>query len=117
MMALPFATEPVESIPLTVNADDVVCVGDTRVTLHTVLEAFRDGATPEEIASQYPALDLADVYAVLGYCLRHSAQIEDYLTARRESAARVKQETEVLFPPQGVRARLLARRARPTTED
>lgn len=44
----------------------VILIGDTRVTLDTVVDAFVSGATPEEIVHQDPSLDLADVYAVVG---------------------------------------------------
>ena len=54
-------------IPLNVSPDGVIRVGQTRVTLDTVVEAFADGATAEEIVQQYPTLKLADVYLVLGY--------------------------------------------------
>lgn len=109
-MTLPIATKPTESIPLTVSSDDVIYVGDTRVTLDTVVEVFQDGATPEEIVYQYPSLDLADVYAVVGYYLRHRTQVESYLLQRSEHAERVRQQNERRFPPEGIRARLLARR-------
>lgn len=58
-MALSFATQ---TLPLASDCDGVVRVRDTRVTLDTVVSAFCDGATPEEIVQQYPSLDLADVY-------------------------------------------------------
>ena len=55
-----------EVIPLAIDADGVVRVGATRVMLDTLVGAFSEGATAEEIVQQYPVLDLADVYAVLG---------------------------------------------------
>ena len=58
-----------QPIPLIADADNVVRVANTRVTLDTVIAAFREGATPETIAQQYPSLALADVYAVIGYYL------------------------------------------------
>ena len=45
--------------PLLVDADGVVRVGQTRVTLDTVVTAFLEGATAEEIVEQYPSLQLA----------------------------------------------------------
>ncbi len=63
-MALLIETDPV---PLATNTQGVVLVGGTRVTLDTVVLAFKDGATAEEIVQQYPSLRLADVYAVIGY--------------------------------------------------
>ena len=42
-----------------------VCrVGNSRVTLLTLIDAFQEGASPEEIYQEYPSLHLADVYAV-----------------------------------------------------
>lgn len=46
------------TVPLTIGEDGVIRIGKTRVTLDTVVYAFQDGATAEEIASQYPSLDL-----------------------------------------------------------
>jgi uncharacterized protein (DUF433 family) len=36
-------------------------VRHTRVTLETIIAAFNEGATTEEIALQYPSVPLADV--------------------------------------------------------
>jgi len=56
-----------EPAPLEADADGVVRVGGTRVTLDTMVAAFKDGATAEEIVYQYPSLSLAEVYAVIAY--------------------------------------------------
>jgi uncharacterized protein (DUF433 family) len=107
-MSLSLATEP---IPLTTDRNGVVRVGGTRVTLDTVVGAFREGATAEEIAQQYPSLQLADVYAVIAYYLRHPSEVESYLQRRSREAAVVRQQNEARFDPTGVRDRLLAQRA------
>ena len=41
-------------IPLEADLDGVVRISGTRVTLDTVVAAFKDGATAEEIVFQYP---------------------------------------------------------------
>ncbi|MCA9981859.1 MAG: DUF433 domain-containing protein [Anaerolineales bacterium] len=104
---------PQTIIPLHTNADGVICVGGTRVTLDTVVDAFVMGATPEEIVAQYPVLRLADVYAVVGYYLSHEAEVLAYLQQREEVAVAVRRENERRFlQGQGaVRQRLLSRRA------
>ncbi len=99
-----------EPVPLASDVDGVVRVGTSRVTLDTVVAAFREGMTPEGIVEQYPSLQLAEVYSVIGYILRHPKQIETYLQQRRELAETVRRENEVRFDPLGVRDRLLARR-------
>jgi len=106
---LAIQTEPT---PLATDPDGVVRVGGTRVTLDTLVAAFADGLTPEEIVYEYPSLPLAEVYAVLGYYLRHRAEVETYLHQRRGQAEAVRQQNEAHFDPQGIRARLLARQTR-----
>ena len=100
---------PTETLPLETDADGVVRVGKTRVTLDTIIMAFTDGATAEEIAQQYPYLQLADIYSVIGYYLRHRSEVEAYLRQRAQQAEHVRQQNEARFDPSGVRDRLLAR--------
>lgn len=107
-MRLQIASQPV---PLAADADGVVRVGNTRVTLQTVIAAFRQGATAEEIAERYPSLDLADLYAVIGYYLRHLREVEAYLNHQQQQAEEVQKMNEARFDPHGVRDRLLARRS------
>lgn len=109
-MSLVMVADP---IPFVADADGIVRVGGTRVTLDTVVTAFREGASPETIADQYPALGLADVYTALGYYLRHQADVDAYLQRRRQQVAQVREENETRFNPIGVRERLLARRNPP----
>ena len=99
-----------EAIPLRTGGDGVVRVGETRVTLDTVVGAFKEGATAEEIASQYPTLALADVYSVIAYYLQSTNEVEAYLKQRRDVAKQVRGENEARFDPKGVRDRLAARR-------
>src|SRR5712691_4465722 len=90
-----------EIIPLTADAHGVLRIGNTRVTLDTVLAAFADGATAEEIVQQYPSLHLADVYSVIGYYLRHTADVDAYLHQRRAQREAIRQQSETRFDPQG----------------
>ncbi|KRT63301.1 MAG: protein of unknown function DUF433 [Candidatus Dadabacteria bacterium CSP1-2] len=108
-MSFLIATEP---IPLEIDADGVVRVGGTRVTLDTIVAAFDEGATAEEIVQQYPSLLLADVYAVIGYYLRRRPEVEAYLRQRQQQASEVRSQNESRFDPRGVRNRLLARRTK-----
>lgn len=66
-MAFMVSVPQVETLPLEMDAHGVIRVGKTRVTLDTVVAAFDEGATAEEIVQQYPTLLLADVYSVIGY--------------------------------------------------
>jgi len=98
-----------ETPPLAADTAGVFHVGESRVTLDSVVGAFRDGATAEEITEQYPAISLGQVYAVIAYYLAHTAEVDDYLQAREQRSAEVRQANERLFDPTGIRARLMAR--------
>ena len=99
-----------ESVPLVAGTDGVMRVHGTRVTLDSLLAAFREGATAEEIVQQYPSVSLADVYQVIGYSLRHSSEIESYLARRGQDLRATREANESKWPPHGIRARLAARR-------
>lgn len=106
-MTISIAATP---LPLAVNADGVVLVGGTRVTLDTVVFYFNRGATAEEICLAYPSLRLADVYATIAYYLQHQEDVEAYLQQRQVLAREVRRQNEAKFNPQGIRERLLSRR-------
>jgi uncharacterized protein (DUF433 family) len=100
-----------ESAPLRANDDGVILVGQTRVTLDTVVAVFNQGATAEEIAYRYPSLNLADVYATIAFYLKHQSEVEAYLQQRRQRSQEVREMNQARFNPQGLRNRLLARKA------
>src|SRR3954453_21340341 len=60
-----------EPPPLRLDSNCVLRVGSTRVPLDTVIYAFNTGSTAEGIHEDYSSLELADIYLVIGYYLRH----------------------------------------------
>jgi uncharacterized protein (DUF433 family) len=104
-MTIAVAPEPV---PLTEDEGGALRVGGTRVTLDSLVAAFKRGDSPEEIREQYPTVALADIYAVLTYYLRHAKEVEDYLDGRERAGAEVRAKVEERWPAEGLRARLLA---------
>jgi uncharacterized protein (DUF433 family) len=106
-------TPALEAVPLTQGSDGVIRVGGSRVQLETVILAFQEGATPEEIAQNYSTLALDDVYLVIAYYLRHRRDVDVYVARRLEAADALRKDIETRWPPDGIQARLLARRAKP----
>lgn len=105
-MSLPITRE---TIPLKTDATGAVRVGNTRVTLDTVIGAFLEGATAEEILQQYPSLKLADIYFAIGYYLRRRKKVEEYLDLREHHASEVRSKYSSPLDLQELRGRLLAR--------
>jgi len=81
----------------------------TRVPLDTLVAAFKRGESPEVIHESYDTVSLADVYSVLAYYLRHKPEVEIYLAEREREGAEIQARIEAHFPPEGLRAKLLAR--------
>lgn len=96
--------------PFDMSEDGVVRVAGTRVTLETVVTAFQQRATAEEIAQQYNALQLADVYEVIGFYLRRQRDVDEYVRQAQMQSQAIQQAHEARFNPAGIRQRLLARR-------
>lgn len=65
--------------PLRIDESGAVRVGKTRVTLETVLTAYKMGRTPEQIVKSFPTLQLADVHATIAYYLLHKEEVDKYL--------------------------------------
>jgi uncharacterized protein (DUF433 family) len=113
-MSLTIQSDPV---PLRTDEHGVIRVGDSQVLLDIVIREFNNGSDPEGIAHGYPTLALADVYAVIGYYLRHREEVDRYLQRRREEAEQLRKEIEAKQPGRAdLRAKLLARKVQQELE-
>jgi uncharacterized protein (DUF433 family) len=102
-----------DAVPLRVDETGTVRVGKTRVILELVVHAFQDGATPEQIVQAYDTLDLADVYAVIGYHLRHCDEVDAYPAERERRADELRTKIEERQGSSaGLRERLLSEKAK-----
>ncbi len=95
--------------PLVTDANGVVRIGSTRVTLLSVMNAFHRGAVPEEIVQEYPAVSLAEAYATITYYLQNKPEFDAYLAKLREQIEQKHRANEM---PE-IRERLQARRSVP----
>lgn len=103
--------------PLRLDKHGTIRVGNSRVTLDTVLGAYHDGSTPEAIVEKYPAISVENVYSVIAYYLWNRTEVEKYLLERRREAAVLQEEVETRFPSTALRERLRAEReARKSSE-
>ncbi|BFU91510.1 MAG: hypothetical protein NTAFB01_26970 [Nitrospira sp.] len=95
--------------------EGVIRVAGTRVSLDSVIQAFQDGATPEEICLDFPSLGLAKVYSVLAYHLTHRETIDAYLLAKQPLSETTRQELQARHSPflGELRQRVAARRTLP----
>ncbi|MGB0563046.1 MAG: DUF433 domain-containing protein [Spirulinaceae cyanobacterium] len=87
-------------------------IGQSRITLDSLLAAYQTGASPEEIALQYPVLDLVEIYSAIAYS--HRQAINGYLDKRQQQAQQQRQQLAQNHNLMGLRDRLLARRQEQT---
>ena len=62
-------------------------VGDTRVSLDSVVYSFQRGNSPQTIQAEYPLLKLSQIYGAVAYYLDRQAAVDRYLEAKRRSFA------------------------------
>lgn len=96
-------------VPLVTLDDGTIRVSGTRVPLDTVVYAFRQGATPEEIAQRYTTVRLDAAYAIIAWVLQNKEAVDAYLDKREAEHKAMQEEEERQHPPYGIRERLLAR--------
>lgn len=100
-----------EAPPLTVLENGTVRIAGSRVNLEFVVEAYLSGMTAERIAEEFPTLQPADIHAVIGWFLRHRAEVETYMGEQERDGARIE---EAIVRSQGhgaeFKKKLLARR-------
>jgi len=108
-MPLPLEADP---SPLRAGHDGTIRIGQTRVPLETVVHAFNEGATAEEVAYRYPTLELADISATITYYLRHRIEVDEYIQGQETRTQELHRKIEAQQPDRrGLRERLLARRS------
>ena len=78
--------------------EGVYWVGDTRVSLESIVYAFLDGQTAESIQQSFPLLTLEQVYGAITYYLAHRATMDAYLQAQDVDYAAFRQQLRVRYP-------------------
>jgi uncharacterized protein (DUF433 family) len=82
------------TVPLREEPAGVFRVGNTRVLLELVLDAYKRGESPEAIVRSYRSLRLTDVYAVITRYLADPAPFDEYLRQCDGEAEAVRKKLE-----------------------
>ncbi|GAB4515958.1 MAG: hypothetical protein OHK0046_20280 [Anaerolineae bacterium] len=87
-------TPAVVHVPLRTDQHGVIRIGETRVTLTTVIGRYNAGDSPEEIHDGFPTVPLTDVYAIIAYYLGHRVEVDAYIRQEQAAGQRLRQEHE-----------------------
>jgi uncharacterized protein (DUF433 family) len=72
--------------------EGVYYIGSTRISLDSIVYAFREGCSPESICEDFAGLTLVQVYGAIAYYLDRQAEIDGYLAQRREQWAELERQ-------------------------
>ena len=87
-----------DPLPLRIDDTGAIRVGPSRVTLDVLVQYWRLGMSPEEIARGLDALNLADIHGAISYYLRHQSELDEYLSRRENEAVALQREIESANP-------------------
>ncbi len=73
-------------------------VEGTRISLDSVVYAFRNGLAPESIVQSFPLLTLEQVYGAITFYLANHAEIDAYLAAEEAAFNAMPQPLETTDP-------------------
>jgi uncharacterized protein (DUF433 family) len=68
-------------------------IDGTRITVHQIVTCYQQGLTPEEIADQYPHINLAQIYVALAYYHANRVEIDRELEAENAEFLRLATES------------------------
>ncbi len=83
-------------------------VAGTRISLDSIVGAFRRGESPESICQSFELLSLEEVYGAIAYYLANQGEINKYLARQSQKWAEGKRNAEPL--PTDLRERLMRAR-------
>jgi uncharacterized protein (DUF433 family) len=85
----PTATDYVEKV-----AEGGWRIADSRVSLDSVVHAYREGKSPEAIADEFRTLSPERVYGAIAYYLRNKTEIDRYLNEQEGAWRRLAASSE-----------------------
>ena len=68
-------------------------VGQTRISLDSVVYAFRQGHSAETIQDQYPGLSLEEVYGAIAFYLANREEVDQYLERQEKLWEELRQKS------------------------
>ena len=78
--------------------DGAYRVAGTRVSLDSVVYAFRRGASPESIQRSYPLLSLEQIYGAIAFYLAHEEEVDRYLSEGEREFEELRRATREAHP-------------------
>jgi uncharacterized protein (DUF433 family) len=96
--------------PVRVDKGGGLKVGNTRVSLDSVVYAFNRGEDAAEIQRNFDTLSLAEVHAAIAYYLHNKAKVDAYLERQESLFEKSRAESNAQEGVRLMREKILARK-------
>ena len=73
-------------------------IAGKRISLDSVVHAFRRGAAPESILRSFPLLTLEEIYGAITYYLAHQQEVDAYLEQEESEFEKMRQASRKAHP-------------------
>jgi uncharacterized protein (DUF433 family) len=73
-------------------------IAGKRISLDSVVHAFRRGAAPESILRSFPLLTLEEIYGAITYYLAHQQEVDAYLEQEESEFEKMRQASREAHP-------------------
>lgn len=78
--------------------DDNWYVGESRIEVYSVIAAWQQGFSPEEVQASFPMLSRLEVYGTILYYLEHQAEMDRFFRDADEVGEQQRIEAEAANP-------------------
>ena len=98
-----------DTIPKPVRKDSygVLRVGNSRVSLDSIVYEFNRGEDATAIQRNFDTLSLAEVYGAISYYLHNKKEVDLYLVEQEKQYDKIRAEHEARYPPKITRQSLV----------
>ncbi len=73
-------------------------IAETRVSLDSVVYAFRRGTSPESIQRSFPSLTLEQIYGAITFYLAYQEEIDQYLLDGEAEHEKLRADSRAAHP-------------------
>ncbi|MDQ3748845.1 MAG: DUF433 domain-containing protein [Acidobacteriota bacterium] len=75
--------------------DEGFWIAGKRISLDSIVYAFRRGQSPESIRRSFPLLTLEETYGAIAFYLANQAEVDEYLIREEEEFEKMRQDSRV----------------------
>ncbi len=73
--------------------DEGFWIAGKRISLDSIVYAFRRGQSPESIRRSFPLLTLEGIYGAIAFYLANQAEVDEYLIREEEEFEKMRQDS------------------------